>query len=82
VLTSEAMVYFNETTRRSIPQVCHLHNRLCEDLKSYSLYILIMLPGFRVNHGSISASTSIAVTLLADVCIYEPERCSDTMFRK
>jgi hypothetical protein len=33
--TSESSFYFNETTRRHIPEGCHLHTRRCEILKSY-----------------------------------------------
>jgi hypothetical protein len=33
--TSETSAYFNDTTRRNIPESYHLHTRLCEDLKSH-----------------------------------------------
>jgi hypothetical protein len=35
--TSETSVYCSETTRRCIPEVCHLHTRHRENLKSHSL---------------------------------------------
>jgi hypothetical protein len=34
VRTSETSVYSNETTRRCIPESCHLHTRRRENLKS------------------------------------------------
>jgi hypothetical protein len=37
VSTSETSVYFYEATRRDIPQVCHLHTRCRENLKSHSV---------------------------------------------
>jgi hypothetical protein len=33
VRTSETSLYFNDTTRRYIPQGCHLHTRRHENLK-------------------------------------------------
>jgi hypothetical protein len=33
--TSETLVYFYGTTRRSISEGCHLHTRRCENLKSH-----------------------------------------------
>jgi hypothetical protein len=35
--TSEASVYFYETTRRNIPEGCHIHIRRREKLKSHYL---------------------------------------------
>jgi hypothetical protein len=35
VRTSETSVHFNETTRRYIPEGCHLHASRREDLKSH-----------------------------------------------
>jgi hypothetical protein len=35
VRTSEMSVYFDETTRRYIPEGCHLLTRLRENLKSH-----------------------------------------------
>jgi hypothetical protein len=32
--TSETSIYFNETTRRYIPESCHLHTRRRANLKS------------------------------------------------
>jgi hypothetical protein len=37
VPASETSVYFNETTRRYIPDGCHLHTRRRENLKSHEL---------------------------------------------
>jgi hypothetical protein len=34
VSTSETPVYFHETTRRYLPESCHLHTRRHENLKS------------------------------------------------
>jgi hypothetical protein len=34
VRISKALVNFYETTRRNIPEGCHLHTRRCENLKS------------------------------------------------
>jgi hypothetical protein len=33
--TSEPSVNFYETTRRNIPEGCHLHTRHCENMKSH-----------------------------------------------
>jgi hypothetical protein len=33
IRTSETSVYFNETTRRYIPEGCHLHTRRRKNLK-------------------------------------------------
>jgi hypothetical protein len=41
VRTSETSVY-NETTRRYIPESCHLHTRHGENLKSHSLGLVIV----------------------------------------
>jgi hypothetical protein len=35
VSTSETSIYFYETTRRNIPEGCHLHTRRREKLKSW-----------------------------------------------
>jgi hypothetical protein len=35
VRTSETSAYFKETTRRYIPESCHLHTRHCVSLKSH-----------------------------------------------
>jgi hypothetical protein len=42
-------VYFNETTRRYIPEICRLHTRCREDLKSDSLWISQKSACHRVN---------------------------------
>jgi hypothetical protein len=39
--TSETSVYFQETTRRHIPEGCHLHIRSRENPKSYFLSIFL-----------------------------------------
>jgi len=36
VRTSETSVYFHETTRRYVPESCHLHTRRRENLKSHT----------------------------------------------
>jgi hypothetical protein len=43
VYTSETSVYVNETTRRYIPQSCHLHTRGSENLKSHRVLLLLAL---------------------------------------
>jgi hypothetical protein len=43
VRTSEAPIYFNETTWRYIPEGCHLHTRRRENLKSHYQYINFIL---------------------------------------
>jgi hypothetical protein len=40
VRTSETLVFFNEATRRSIPESCHLHIRRRENLKSHIIIII------------------------------------------
>jgi hypothetical protein len=40
VYTSETSVHFNETTRRYIPEGCHLHTRRRGNLKSHTCCIL------------------------------------------
>jgi hypothetical protein len=35
VRNSETSLHFNDTTRRSIPEGCHLHTRRRENLKSH-----------------------------------------------
>jgi hypothetical protein len=42
VCTSEKSVYFNENTRRCIPESCHLHTRHCENLKYYTVTKLLV----------------------------------------
>jgi hypothetical protein len=59
VRTSETAVYFNETTRPYIPQICHFHNRRRENLKT-----LLKITWFRVSKLSVfksRAKESIAI---------------------
>jgi hypothetical protein len=40
VRNAETSVYFHETTRRYIPEICHLHIRRRENLKSHVVFII------------------------------------------
>jgi hypothetical protein len=40
VSTSETSVNFYETTRRNIPEGCHLHTRRRENLKSHGVIVV------------------------------------------
>jgi hypothetical protein len=40
VRTADTSVYFDETTRRYIPDSCHLYTRRRENLKSHSVEIV------------------------------------------
>jgi hypothetical protein len=42
VLTSETSVYFNETTRLYIPEVCHIHTRSSDNPKSHTTMKLLV----------------------------------------
>jgi hypothetical protein len=48
VCTSETSVYFNDTTRRCIPECCHLHTRRCENLKSHKSKVALTV----IAHGN------------------------------
>jgi hypothetical protein len=41
VRTYETSVYFHKTTRRCIPQSCHLHNRRRKNLKFRILFTVV-----------------------------------------
>jgi hypothetical protein len=45
VQTFETFVYFNETTRRYIPEGCHLHICRYEDLESHMLTNILIVVG-------------------------------------
>jgi hypothetical protein len=48
VCTSETSVNFYETTRRNIPQDCHLHTRLRENLQSNINHLIFVMEKFCV----------------------------------
>jgi hypothetical protein len=60
VRTSETSVYFNESTRRYIPEGCHLHNRRSENLKSHTFisYLCVVIICSCKGQISITASAS------------------------
>jgi hypothetical protein len=46
VRTSETSVYFHDTTRRSIQEGCHLHNRRREKLKNLKYFSVHIVRAF------------------------------------
>jgi hypothetical protein len=79
VRTSETWVYINETTRRSIPEYCHLHPRCSKVLKSHYVFLYAVVT--YISEECITSIFTVEVTetvgdrFLWNVYVYlEPKR--------
>jgi hypothetical protein len=61
---SETSVYFNNKTRRSVPESCHPHTRRCENVNSH-----ILKPRVRKRGEVEGAVRGLEGTHLADRCV-------------